>query len=173
MTEAGAPKPTRMTRDQFIAAFGDVYEHSPWAADGAFERGLTDAADTAAGLAALVSAAVDAVDTDTQLGLLRAHPDLAGKLALAGELSADSTREQASAGLDACTPQELERFQTLNPRYTDKFGFPFIIAVRGLDRQAILSEFERRVENTYAEEFQEALRQVHRIAALRLSERLP
>ena len=165
--------PTRMTRDAFIAAFGDVYEHSPWAAAGAFEAGLTPEADLAAGLAGLMAAVVDAADTDAQLALLRAHPDLAGKLALAGELTDDSAREQASAGLDQCTEQELERFRELNVRYTEQFGFPFIIAVLGLHRTDILAQFEVRVTHTYAAEFQEALGQVHRIAALRLAQRLP
>jgi 2-oxo-4-hydroxy-4-carboxy-5-ureidoimidazoline decarboxylase len=166
-------QPTRMTRDVFITAFGDIYEHSPWAAAGAFESGLTLAADSAVGLAGLMAAVVDAADKDVQLALLRAHPDLAGKLALAGALTEDSAREQASAGLDQCTAQELERFRALNARYTEQFGFPFIIAVRGLHRTEILVQFEARVAHTYAAEFQEALGQVHRIAALRLMQRLP
>jgi len=166
-------KPTRMTRDEFITAFGDVYEYSPWAADGAFEAGLTTDADSAAGLARLMASAVDAADPDAQLALLRAHPDLAGKLALAGALTDDSAREQASAGLDQCTEEELARFCELNARYMQQFGFPFIIAVRGLHRTDILTQFEVRVTHTYAAEFREAIGQVHRIAELRLAERLP
>lgn len=173
MTDTPTQKPSRMSRDEFITAFGDIYEHSPWAADGAFERGLTPQTDSADGLAHLMAEVVDAADTDAQLGLLRAHPDLAGRLAAAGELTEDSRREQAGAGLNRCTPDELAQFRALNARYTERFGFPFIIAVRGLQRTQILAQFKTRVGHTYAEEFQEALRQVHRIAALRLSERLP
>ncbi|MDB5802501.1 MAG: decarboxylase [Rhodocyclales bacterium] len=104
--------------------------------------------------------------------LARAHPELAGKAAVRGELTEESTREQAGARLDACSPAEFERLQQLNAAYREKFGFPFIIAVRGLDRTQIIEQFSTRVLNDNEAEFQEALRQIERIAALRLQERV-
>lgn len=109
-----------------------------------------------------------AASEDERLALLRAHPDLAGRLALAGELSADSTAEQAGAGLDRCTPQELEEFQALNERYKTRFGFPYILAIKGRHREQILENFRARVENDPEAEFEEAIEQVRRIALLRL-----
>ena len=111
---------------------------------------------------------VDAADDDAKLALLRAHPELAGRLAVAGALTADSTAEQASAGLDRCTPEEFAEFHRLNERYNARFGFPFIVAVRGLSRQDILAAFRARTGNDRETEFATALRQVHRIARLRL-----
>ncbi|HCD84440.1 MAG TPA: 2-oxo-4-hydroxy-4-carboxy-5-ureidoimidazoline decarboxylase, partial [Agrobacterium sp.] len=108
-----------------------------------------------------------------RLGVLRAHPDLAGKLAIAGELTADSRNEQAGAGLDRLSPQEHARFTELNSAYTQKFGFPFIIAVKGLNRHDILSAFEARIDNDAATEFATATAQVEKIAWLRLSSMLP
>ena len=105
--------------------------------------------------------------------VLRAHPDLAGKLALAGKLTADSTAEQASAGLDRLTPEEHQRFTGLNDVYTKKFGFPFIIAVKGLTKAQILASFESRIDNSPEEEFETACAQVEKIARLRLQSMLP
>ena len=102
------------------------------------------------------------------MALLRAHPDLAGKLAVEGELTAESTSEQAGAGLERCSPEEFEEFQRLNDAYTARFGFPFILAVKGYDRAGILAAFRRRVGHDRATELREALDQVHRIARLRL-----
>ncbi|KKK97702.1 hypothetical protein LCGC14_2650090, partial [marine sediment metagenome] len=106
-------------------------------------------------------------------GVLTAHPDLAGKLAQARRLTAESTSEQAAAGLDALTDAERDTFQELNAAYVEKHGFPFIIAVRDHDKQGILAAFERRLANDRETEFAEAARQVERIAALRLSDMLP
>ena len=111
---------------------------------------------------------VDAAGDERQLDLLRAHPELAGKLAIAGGLTAESSAEQAGAGLDSCTPAEFARFSDLNDRYGARFGHPFIIAVRGLDRAAILDAFESRVGNDRDTEFATALAEVHKIARLRL-----
>ena len=147
----------------FVARFGGVYEHSPWIAEDAARNGPP--ADPAAAMRAIVDAAPRAA----QLVLLRAHPDLAGRLAVAGELTADSSAEQAGAGLDRCTPGEFAEFQELNARYRDRFGFPFILAVRGHDRASILAAFRRRIDNEPETEFREALGQVHRIAALRIA----
>jgi len=116
----------------------------------------------------LRSAVVETAGDQRQLDLLRAHPDLAGKLALDGGLTKESTSEQAGAGLDQCTPDEFARFKSLNDVYTAKFGFPFILAVAGYGRHEILEIFERRVGNDVAIEMREALDQVHRIALFRL-----
>lgn len=111
---------------------------------------------------------VDNAAPERQLELIRAHPDLAGKAQLAGELTASSTEEQASAGLDQCSPEEYERFQALNGAYRDKFGFPFVLAVRGRSRAEILEAFEARLGNDYDVEFETALAEIHQIARLRL-----
>ena len=111
---------------------------------------------------------VDNASRERQLTLIRAHPDLAGKAQIAGELTAESTSEQASAGLGQCTREEYERFQTLNERYRRKFGFPFVMAVRDSSRGEILAAFERRLENGYETEFESALVEIHEIARLRL-----
>jgi OHCU decarboxylase len=110
---------------------------------------------------------------EERLGVLRAHPDLAGRLAIAGELTKDSRNEQAGAGLDRLTADEHARFTALNAAYTVKFGFPFIIAVKGLNKDDILSAFEARIGNSAEEEFSTACAQVERIALLRLSALLP
>jgi len=155
-----------MDREKFVARYGGVYEHSPWVAELAWTQSMAfcDTADMAEAMAAHVEAAGEAA----QLALLRAHPDLAGKLAVRGELTAESMSEQAGAGIDRCSPAEFDEFQQLNDSYTARFGFPFILAVKGYDRTGILEVFRRRVDNTPATEFREALDQVHRIARLRL-----
>ena len=162
------PPPRSLDRAAFVARFGGIYEHSAWIAEALFERGLTAAEDSAEGLQAAMAALVEAAGREAKLALLRAHPDLAGKLAVAGALTADSTAEQAGAGLDRCSPEEFERFQALNARYRARFGFPFILAVKGKRRAEILEAFESRVENPPETEFATALEQVHRIALLRL-----
>ena len=112
---------------------------------------------------------VDNAAVGTQLDLIRAHPDLAGKAQVAGELTADSTQEQSRAGLDQCSAEEFEAFQTLNSAYKKKFDFPFIMAVRESTREEILLEFARRIENDYDLEFETALQEIHKIARLRLA----
>jgi len=149
----------------FITAFGGTFEHSPWVAERAFGRGPFASVDALHG--AMVRAMHDA-SRDEQLALLRAHPELAGKAAIRGELTADSTKEQSGAGLDQCTPEEFARINALNARYNATFGFPFIVAVKGLDRAAILREFTRRADNAPEVEFAEALKQVARITRFRL-----
>jgi 2-oxo-4-hydroxy-4-carboxy-5-ureidoimidazoline decarboxylase len=111
---------------------------------------------------------VDAAGEAPQLKLVRAHPELAGKAAVRGELTAESTREQAGAGLDQCSPEEFARLQSLNTRYNEKFGFPFILAVRGYDRHGIIDAFAKRVDNDHATELRASLEQIHRIAGFRL-----
>ncbi|NIZ00448.1 2-oxo-4-hydroxy-4-carboxy-5-ureidoimidazoline decarboxylase [Thalassospira lucentensis] len=161
--------PSTLAQSAFVSLYGWVYEHSPWVAHQLYERGITDALDTPAALADAMAAVVNgAVDAD-KLSLLRAHPDLAGKLALA-DLTTSSQNEQKGAGLDQCSPDELARFRELNDAYKQKFGFPFIFAVKGFDRADILAAFERRVKNDVQAEFHEAIGQVHRIAKLRLED---
>lgn len=162
------PSPRRLNRAAFVARFGAVYEHAPWVAERAWDTGLSDAADRVEGLATLLRAPVAAAGRERQLALLRAHPDLAGKLGRADELTAASRTEQAGAGLDACTPAEYARFRQLNADYHRRFGFPFILAVAGRQRAAILTIFTRRLAHGQEEEFAEALEQVHRIALFRL-----
>ena len=152
-------------RRGFIVALGGVFEDSPWVAEAAWPR------HPFATLDALYRAMVDAVRSageDAQLALIRAHPELAGKAAVRGELTADSTAEQSGAGLNQCSPQEFARLQELNAAYNAKFGFPFIIAVKGLDRAAIIERFTERLKRDRPTEFEEALQQIARIAWLRL-----
>ena len=152
-------------RRGFVVALGGVFEDSPWVAEAAWRR------HPFATLDALYRAMVDAVRgaaEDAQLALIRAHPELAGKAAVRGELTADSTAEQSGAGLAQCSPQEFARLQELNLAYNAKFGFPFIIAVKGLDRAAIIERFAERLERDRPTEFEEALQQIARIAWLRL-----
>src|SRR5262245_42552745 len=159
-----------MARDAFLAHFGGVYEHSPWVAEGALAAGLGPAHDSAEGLQAAMVRVVKTAGRDRQLALLRAHPDLAGRLAVAGGLTTSSTAEQARPALDRCTAVEFERFQALNTAYREKLGFPFIMAVRGRSRTEILAAFEHRVANDAETEFATALDEVHKIALLRLRE---
>ena len=165
--------PTRMSRQDFVARFGDVFEHSAWITEAAYDKGLSAEADSAEGLHASLCAVLASASDEKKLGLIRAHPDLAGRLAVAGELTAASTAEQASAGLDRCSAEEYARFQVLNQAYKGKFGFPFIMAVKGRSRAEILDAFERRLENDPDREFATALSEVERIALLRLQALLP
>ena len=155
-----------MDTHDFIARYGGVYEHSPWVAEqvAAFATNVDDAST----LAALMADCVDNAAAEQQLELIRAHPDLAGKAQVAGELTPESTAEQAGAGLDQCSPEEFERFQALNAAYWEKYGFPFVMAVRGHDRASILAAFTSRLENDYDLEFETALVEIHKIARLRL-----
>jgi OHCU decarboxylase len=151
----------------FVARFGGVFERSPWVAERVEDcRPFASVAQ----LHEEMCEEVWASGEETQLALLRAHPELAGKAAIAGELTAESTREQDAAGLRQCTPDEFARLQAGNAAYRRRFGFPFIIAVRGLDRAAILAALEARLGNDRDTEFAQALAQVHRIAALRLAD---
>lgn len=160
--------PSRLEKPVFLHLFGGVFEHSPFLAERAYERGLGDAHDTALGLSAALIAQFRLAGVDERLGVLKAHPDLAGQLALAGGLTADSRAEQASAGLDALTADELSRFTNLNDRYQARFGHPFIVAVRGLTKHDILAAFERRVHASPQDELATAGREVEKIARLRI-----
>ena len=165
------PRPSELDQRTFVASYGDIYEHSPWVAELAWEQGLQGHHDYPEALAELMGAILESASPARQLEVIRAHPDLAGKAALAGTLTDDSTREQAGAGLDQCSPEELARFERLNDAYKAKFGFPFVMAVKGSDRFAILDAFEVRLENDPAEERRTAVAQINRIALLRLQAR--
>jgi OHCU decarboxylase len=165
-------RPSEMDRETFVDEFGGIFEHSPWIAERAFELELGPTHDTARGVHSALARAFRSASEEERLGVLRAHPDLAGKLAAAKRLTAESTSEQASAGLDALTDAEREAFTRLNETYTGKFGFPFIIAVRDHDKASILAAFERRLGNSRDREFAEACAQVERIAELRLMDKL-
>ena len=155
-----------MSEQAFIDRFGGIYEHSPWVAELAAAV-LGDDADMDE-IARVMADCVDNASRERQLELIRAHPDLAGRAQVAGELTAESTEEQSSAGLDQCTPDEFASFQRLNDVYHEKFGFPFVMAVRGSSRAEILEAFEKRLNNDYDVEFETALVEIHRIARLRL-----
>jgi 2-oxo-4-hydroxy-4-carboxy-5-ureidoimidazoline decarboxylase len=155
----------RLSPAAFATALGHVFEHSPWVAERA---GRKRPFASVGALHETMMATVWAAPAASQMALLRAHPELAGKAALRGELTADSTLEQSGAGLAECSAEELVRLTTLNAEYSAKFGFPFILAVKGYDRAGILREFARRVERDPSVEFEEALKQVARIARARL-----
>ena len=155
-------------REQFLEQCRGVFEHSPWVAEKAVDSGaISDFRDTDA-IHRAMCAAFRAASREDRLGVLCAHPDLAGRLALAGELTEDSKKEQAGAGLDRLTVEELAEFTGLNTDYVARFGFPFIIAVKGLDKRNILEAFRKRISNDAETEFQTACGQVERIALLRL-----
>ncbi|HZP18693.1 MAG TPA: 2-oxo-4-hydroxy-4-carboxy-5-ureidoimidazoline decarboxylase [Bauldia sp.] len=158
-----------MSEDEFVDAFGDIAEHSPWVAADASE------ARPFASRHAMIAAferAIRHADHARQRALILAHPDLAGRAAVAGDLTADSRKEQAGAGLNALTPAEFARFTKLNQAYRDRFGFPFIFAVRGATKHDILAGFEARIANSEKEEFATALAQVARIVRFRLEDRV-
>jgi len=162
-------RPSRMSRDDFMRRFGDLYEASPWVAERVHDRGLEPRHDAPAHLHEAFRAVVLAAGTQAQLALLREHPPLA---TAARGLSDDSRREQSGAGLDRCSEAELAAFRELNEAYLARFGFPFIIAVRGRSRSEILETLRQRIGGQPEEELREALEQVCEIGRLRLQERL-
>ena len=162
--------PSQMDRAAFVDAFGGVFEHSPWIAERAFDLELGPAHDTAIGVHSALARRFRTASDEERLGVLTAHPDLAGKLAQAKRLTAESTSEQAGAGLNELTDEERETFTDLNARYVAAFGFPFIIAVRDHDKASILNAFNERLSNTREQEFAQACYQVERIALHRLGD---
>ncbi|HVJ44846.1 MAG TPA: 2-oxo-4-hydroxy-4-carboxy-5-ureidoimidazoline decarboxylase [Luteolibacter sp.] len=156
-----------MTEDAFVAAFGSVFEHSPWIARRAWPgKPFADAADLHGKMCAVFRAA----SPEEQLGVIIAHPDLGERLA---PLTAESVSEQAAAGLNVLTPDELEAFNRLNAAYKRKFSFPFIICARLNDKDKMLSAFSTRLENNRDEELLAALGQIELIARLRLQSLIP
>lgn len=170
---AGGYRPSRMSKALFVEVFGDIFEHTPQIAARAHEAGLTGAQDNAQGLHEALVAQMRAMNADEKRALICAHPDLAGRLALAKQLTDDSAKEQGSAGLDKLSADELARFTALNETYKTRFGFPFIMAVKGATKDQILAGFERRIAHDETAEFNEALAQIEKIALLRLTDRLP
>ena len=157
--------PSALSHDAFIAAFGPVYEASPWVAGAvwpAVERGELDVLPA---LAEAMRVVVEAAPRDQRLALIRAHP----QLAVAGRMAEASVQEQRGAGLDQCSPQELAEFSRLNAAYNERFGHPFIVAVKGLSRGDILAAFAKRLGNDAETEFATAMTQIHRIAGFRLA----
>lgn len=169
----GGYVPSRLSKALFVECFGGVFEHSPWIAEGAYEAGLSSVEDTAQGLHAAMAKVLRAASREQQMSVIHAHPDLAGKLAAAKLLTADSAQEQASAGLDRLTAEEKNRFTALNEAYLEKFGFVFIMAIRGRSKDDIVAAFERRLGHDAEAEFQEAITQIEKIALLRLEQMLP
>lgn len=154
-----------MERDAFVAQLGGIYEHSPWVAQRAWTARPFGSRDA---LHAEMEKIVARASHEEQLALIRAHPELAGRLALAGALTDASRSEQAGAGLDRCTAEELARLQALNAAYRARFGFPFIVAVRGLTRAQIIARLEQRLSHAPEQEFEACLREIGRIAGFRL-----
>lgn len=154
-----------MPAAEFVAAFGDVAEHSPWVAEGAWHQRPFASRDDLIGA---FETAMRAAPEAARLALIRAHPDLATK----AKLTADSTSEQAGAGLDRLTPDEFARFTELNDAYKARFGFPFIFAVRGASKTQIMKAFEARIGNSPPVEFETALAQIARIFRFRLEDRI-
>ncbi|TYB82560.1 allantoinase PuuE [Maritimibacter fusiformis] len=166
-------RPSQMDKARFVTLYGGIFEHSPWIAERAHGLELGPAHDCAAGVHNALCRVFRTASEAERLGVLTAHPDLAGKLAQAGQLTAESMSEQAAAGLDYLTDAERETFTALNDAYVAKHGFPFIIAVRDHDKASIMAAFKRRIDNSRDTEFAEACRQVERIAEFRLMDLLP
>jgi 2-oxo-4-hydroxy-4-carboxy-5-ureidoimidazoline decarboxylase len=158
---------SNLDREGFVNTFGSLYEGSPWVAEGAWrERPFRSLSNMHAAFVRIMREA----PSERQLGLIRTHPDLAGKAAVAGELTPESTREQASAGLDRLSPEEYEVFTRLNDAYKEKFGFPMIFAVRENTKETILSGAEARLGNAWPEEVEIALGEIAKIGLFRLQE---
>jgi OHCU decarboxylase len=166
-------RPSQMDHDTFVTRFGGVFEHSAWIAARAHALELGPGHDSAVGLHNALARMFRSASAAERMGVLKAHPDLAGKLAVAKRLTSESTAEQASAALDALTDAERGQFEQLNTAYVAKHGFPFIIAVRDNTKGSILAAFQTRIGNDTTTEFTTACAQVERIAELRLKDMLP
>jgi OHCU decarboxylase len=162
--------PSTLSREAFVEAFADIYEHSPWVAEKAFDLCQDDRVDEIDGLHQRMADLLLSASHEAQLALINAHPDLAGKAAVRGELTEASTSEQAGAGIHECTAEEFSRFTELNDAYKAKFGFPFIMAVKGSNRHQILAAFEERIHNSPEAEFARALAEINKIALFRLQQ---
>lgn len=156
-----------LSREEFVAAFGGVFESSPWAAEAAWEERPFGGLE---GLERAFERAVRRAPAERRLALIEAHPDLAGKAAVAGEITPESAREQSSAGLDRLTPEEHARFTRINREYRERFGIPFIVCVREHTKESILAEAERRLSGSRERELETALDEICKIARYRLRE---
>ena len=170
---AGGYRPSAMPRGLFVEVFGGVFEHSPRIAEIAHRSRLSVRHDTAAGLHEAMVAAMRGLSDSAKHALVRRHPDLAPRLAAGAALTPDSVTEQAAAGLDRLSEAELARFDALNAAYKARFGFPYILAVRGRTKAEVLADFETRLDNDATTEFETALREIEAIALLRLKDRIP
>ena len=159
------PQLNSLSRDEFIRIVGPVFEHSPWIAEATWARRPFASVEA---LHVALCETVRSAGEEKQLALIRAHPDLVGKLALAGQLTKESTSEQATAGLDKLSPNEVELFQTNNAAYQAKFGFPFVICARLNRKEAILNGFKMRLHHSRQQEIKTALEEIFKIAELRL-----
>eukprot|EP00510_Aplanochytrium_minuta_P001826 CAMPEP_0184011626 /NCGR_PEP_ID=MMETSP0954-20121128/3931_1 /TAXON_ID=627963 /ORGANISM="Aplanochytrium sp, Strain PBS07" /LENGTH=286 /DNA_ID=CAMNT_0026291463 /DNA_START=117 /DNA_END=977 /DNA_ORIENTATION=+ len=159
-----------MSKDDFVATLKSIYEHSPWVAEETFDmiKKKNATIDSVTSLHATMKSVVEESSQDTKLKLINSHPDLAGKAAVAGSLTKESTEEQKRAGLSSLTQAEMEKFTMLNSKYKEKFGFVFILAVRNATKRTILGAFEARLENSREREFNECIAQIHKIAWMRL-----
>ena len=166
MLPLSAPKLSELSKAEFTAVLADIFEHSPWVAAGAYDARPFGSLDE---LHRAMCEVVADTATEAQLELIRAHPDLAGKAALAGALTEASSAEQAGAGLDRLTEAEYRRFHELNDAYRARFGFPFILAVKGHNKTSILAAFAVRLPNSPEAEQGEALEQIYEIARFRLA----
>lgn len=160
--------PSSLSREDFVKAFAEIYEHSPWVAEKAYDLGSDSVIDDIEVLHARMSDILLSADHARQLALINAHPDLAGKAAVQGQLTEASTHEQAGAGIHQCTAEEFARFTELNEAYKARFAFPFIMAVKGSNRHQILAAFETRIHNSAETEFACALAEINKIAMFRL-----
>lgn len=158
-----------LSQADFVARLEGIFEHSPWVAERTWSAGPFTSVDE---LHSAMCLSVDNAAHSEQLALICAHPELAGKEAEAGTLTTESTGEQRGAGLDQCSAEELQRLRTLNQAYRDRFGFPFVVAVKGLSRHEIMDQVQARLANSREDEFRTCLREIGKIARFRLEARL-
>ncbi len=164
-TPLSIEKINQLNQDEFVSIFSGIYEHSPWIPQEAFRaRPFRDLAH----LASSMQQTVLSSSYEAQLQLIREHPELAGKAAIKKQLTDDSLREQSGAGLDNCSEEEFLLLNQLNRDYNAKFGFPFILAVKGYQRAGIIQNFSQRLNNDVSKEFQECIHQIGLIARFRL-----
>jgi 2-oxo-4-hydroxy-4-carboxy-5-ureidoimidazoline decarboxylase len=159
----------RMDEDEFVETFGDIAEHAPWVAAEAADRRPYHSREA---MAKAFGDAIRHADRARQRAFLLGHPDLAGRAAIAGDVTHSSKKEQAGAGLDKLTPDEFRRFTEMNTAYRDRHGIPFIFAVRGATKHDILAAFDGRIGNDPKVEFKTALDQVARIIRFRIEDRV-
>lgn len=154
---------------EFLSLLGSVYEHSEWVARGTFAQLPFSSREC---LIQAMAEQVEAASNEARLTLIKAHPDLGGKLARAGKLTEESTKEQAGLGLDRLSEEEYQQFTSLNAAYLKRFGFPFIICAKLHTRPQVLAAFNKRLNHTREAEIAEAMRQIHDIARLRIEEKI-
>lgn len=162
-------EPGELDRAEFLQTFGHVFEHSPWIAEKVWDDGLDTRHDTAAGMHEVMCNEIRRADDEQKLELLRAHPELACAMSSPG-MTHTSRGEQRRSGLDQCSAEEFAEFQRLNKVYRKKFGFPFILAIKGYQRRQILEIFRSRLQHSQEEEFQAALAQVMKVGLFRLQD---